>query len=349
MTEKDPTEHRSEVEEELHGLKTIVNVAQVVVSSLDLDEVLDNILVSAMAVLEMPAGSIALCDDAGASLTMKLAHGLSPAFTSRSTWQIRPGGLTARILDRGEVFAIEDTERSEVFSNPLALAEGIRSLVAVPLRVQEKVIGILYVDDFVPRRFSGVQLETMAILGSFASMSLDNARLHARTLELACTDGLTGAFNHRHFKKSLVDELGRARRYDLSFALIMFDIDDFKAFNDRYGHPVGDRVLVAVADILRDTLRDCDQIFRYGGEEFIALLPETGIEQALAAAERCRERIADEAADAAIDAGQDRITVSVGVAVFPRDAETFDGLLKVVDDLMYLAKRRGKNKVHHLS
>ncbi|GAB4166834.1 MAG: sensor domain-containing diguanylate cyclase [Geothermobacteraceae bacterium] len=349
MTDQDHKDSRFHVEEELRGLRTIVNVAQMVVSSLDLEEVLDNILVSAMTVMEMPAGSIALYDDARASLAMRLAHGLSPAFTSRSSWRVRPGGLTARILDEGEVFAIEDTEQSEVFSNPLALAEGIRSLVAVPLKVQEKIIGILYVDDFVPRHFSRVQLETMAILGSFASMSLDNARLHARTLELACTDGLTGAFNYRHFRKSLIDELGRARRYDLSFALIMFDIDDFKSFNDRYGHPVGDRVLVAVADILRDTLRDCDQIFRYGGEEFIALLPETEIEQALAAAERCRKRIADEAAAAAIDAGEERITTSVGVAVFPRDAETFDGLLKVVDDLMYLAKRRGKNKVHHLS
>ncbi|RME35086.1 MAG: sensor domain-containing diguanylate cyclase [Deltaproteobacteria bacterium] len=346
MGEQRP-EQKTCLEEELHGLKTLVNVAQVVVSSLNLDEVLDNILVSAMTMLDMPAGSIALYDESTSSMHLKLAHGLSESFTARASWQVRPGGLTAHILDKGQVYAIEDTRCAEVFSNPLALAEGIRSLVAVPLKIQEKIIGILYVDDFSPRQFSKIQLETMAILGSFASMSLDNARLYARTVELACTDGLTGVFNHRHFKKCLVDELGRARRYGQSFALLMFDIDDFKSFNDRFGHPEGDRVLVAVADILRDTLRDCDRVFRYGGEEFIALLPETEITQALAAAERCRIRIAGEAAQRALGAGDEQITVSVGVAVFPRDAETFDGLLKVVDQLMYLAKKRGKNKVHH--
>ncbi|TYO99616.1 diguanylate cyclase with GAF sensor [Geothermobacter ehrlichii] len=344
----DATRKPGQLEEELRGLKNILSVAQVVVSSLELDEVLDNILGSAMAIMEMPAGSIALYDERTGRLELRVAHGLSDAFTARRRWRVTPGGLTATILDKGDLFVVEDTEKAVFFRNPLALAEGIRSLIAVPLKIQEKLIGILYVDDFVPRRFDATSLKMLSILGSFASMSIDNARLHARTLELACTDGLTGVYNHRHFKKLFADELGRARRYGKELGLIMFDIDDFKAFNDRYGHPVGDRVLAAVAEILRETLRDCDQLFRYGGEEFIALLPETDLQSALAAAERCRRCIERESADCLAGITDRGVTISVGVAVFPRDGETFDGLLKAVDDLMYVAKREGKNKVYHM-
>jgi len=342
------TTHPQDLEKELRGLKNILSVAQVVVSSLDLEEVLDNILGSAMAVMEMPAGSIALYNPNSNTLSLKVHHGLSEAFTSRNRWRVGEGGLTATILHQGSAFAVEDTEAATFFNNPLALAEGIRSLIAVPLKIQNKVIGILYVDDFKSRRFDEVDLRLLSILGSFAAMSIDNARLHEKTRRLASTDGLTGLYNHRQFKRLFSEELLRARRYRKPLGLVMLDVDDFKHFNDTYGHPVGDKVLVAVAEILTETLRDCDFIFRYGGEEFIALLPESDKEASLAAAERCRAGIERESARYLGGASAGGVTVSIGVATFPRDGETFDGLLKVVDDLLYAAKKQGKNKIYHL-
>jgi len=338
---------QQQLEEELRGFKDILSVAQVVVSSLELDEVLANILASAMAVMEMPAGSIALYDRANNTLKLHAHQGLSETFTARSSWTVKEGGLTSMILSMGELYIAEDTHKNNMFTGPLAIAEGIRCLIAVPLKIQNKVVGTLYLNDFVPRTFSDIRLRLLSILGSFASMSIDNARLHERTKELACTDSLTGLYNRRWFQKLFSDELQRARRYEKAMSLIMFDIDDFKQFNDIYGHPVGDKVLIRVAEIMTNTLRDGDSIFRYGGEEFIAILPEADLAEALTVAERVRERIARESGGCLEGEGRNNVTVSVGVASYPRDGQTMDDLVKKVDSLLYIAKRQGKNLVHH--
>jgi len=342
-----PEMNDAQLLEEVRGLKDILSVAQVVVSSLDLDEVLQNILHSAMAITDTPAGTIALYDDSLSQLHLHAHSGLSEKFISHNRWSVKPGGLTHEILDRGEIFVVEDTEQAEFFKNPLAVEEGIRSLIAVPLKFQDKIVGVLYVDDFKPRKFTTKRLELVSVLASFATMSIDNARMHEQTKAMACTDGLTGLYNHRQFKKIFVEEVGRARRYKNSLSIILFDVDDFKKFNDTYGHPNGDIVLQETARLLRELLRDCDLIFRYGGEEFVALLPETKISEALLVAERIRIFIETESKTFLRRITRTHgVTVSVGVASFPADGDETNSLLKTVDDLMYRAKREGKNKVY---
>lgn len=347
MTELDILEN-SAVYEELRELKDLLTVAQVVVSSIDLDEVLQNILISAMAIMEMPAGSIALYDEESYRLELHAHAGLSDDFISKERWLVKKGGLTYEILDQGELFVVEDTNDAEFFNNPLAVAEGIRSLIAVPLKIQNAIVGVLYIDDFVPRQFPESRLRILNILGSFASMSIDNARLHEQTQALACTDGLTGLYNHRQFKLLFKEEVARSLRYNKKLGLIMLDIDDFKNFNDSYGHPNGDRVLGVISDILKNTFRECDISFRYGGEEFIVMLPETGITSALHAANRIAEAVRSESARQLIDICDHGVTVSVGVAAFPRDAENEAELLKVVDNMLYKAKDSGKDRVCHI-
>jgi diguanylate cyclase (GGDEF)-like protein len=332
---------------ELRGLKDLLNVAQLLVSSLDLDEVLQKILHSAMSIMDMPAGTIALYDPSTNKLQLHAHAGLSEAFTAHARWTVKPAGLTSEVLDRGELFVVEDTREAGFFNNPLAVAEGIRSLIAVPLMMQDEIIGVLYVDDFVPRNFPKKRLELLSALGSFAAVSIDNARLHQRTLELACTDGLTGLYNHRHFKKMFAEEVARAGRYHKPLSIIMCDVDSFKVFNDRFGHPNGDIVLQEIAGLLRQLLRGCDTICRYGGEEFVALLPETALAAAVHVAERIRGSVAERSPDflGHVTGGQG-VTVSVGVASFPEDGSSEELLLKAVDQLMYQAKRNGKNRVH---
>ena len=332
-------------DEELQCLREVLSVAQVVVSSLDLDEVLHNILCSALGTMDMPAGSIALYDDSLNRLELHTYIGLSEKLTSKSSWSVTPGGLTHRILSEGQLFVVEDTEGEAFFKNPLAVEEGIRSLIAVPLKIQEKIIGILYLDDFVPRIFSPMRLHMLSILASFATMSIDNARLHIKTHLLACTDGLTGLYNHRHFLVSYDEEMARAIRYEKPLSLVMIDVDDFKRFNDRYGHPVGDKALIAVAKTLQSLLRTCDFSFRYGGEEFVVILTETNLDMALVAAERLRLGIIEGTRDALIGIAPEGVTVSIGVASFPRDGDG-DVLIKEADDQLYRAKREGKNCVY---
>lgn len=332
-------------EEELQCLREVLSVAQVVVSSLDLDEVLQNILCSALGIMDIPAGSIALYDEEQNQLELHAHVGLSATFTNKSRWTVKEGGLTHRILSEGELFIVEDTQGEAFFNNPLVLDEQICSLIAVPLKIQDKIIGILYLDDFEPRRFIPLRLHMLSILASFATMSIDNARLHVKTRLLACTDGLTGLYNHRQFLHCYDEEMARAARYEKPLALIMLDVDDFKRFNDRYGHPVGDKALIAVAKILHATLRTCDFSFRYGGEEFVAILTETNLEQALIAAERVRVEIVSGTREALAAVAPEGVTVSIGVASFPRDGDG-DALIKEVDDQLYRAKREGKNCVY---
>jgi diguanylate cyclase (GGDEF)-like protein len=178
-------------------------------------------------------------------------------------------------------------------------------------------------------------------------MSIENAQLHQKTRHLACTDGLTGLFNYRHFKKTFGDEMARSIRYHKPLSLIMFDVDDFKKFNDSFGHPVGDQVLAGIAEILRRSLREVDLIFRYGGEEFIAILPEAGIDEAVVAAERARRAIQCDTPAYIKEIVDPIVTVSVGVANFPLDGHDADALLKATDDLLLRAKKEGKNQVYH--
>lgn len=334
--------------EQVQGLKGILNVAQVVVSSLDLDEVLQNILHSAMAVMDMPAGTIALYDGETSQLEMRAHAGLSEQFVALDRWKVHPGGLTYEILDRGELFIIKDTETADFFNNPLAIKEGIRSLIAVPLKIHKRTIGVLYLDDFKPREFFADKLELLSVLTSFAAMSIDHARLYEKTTQLACTDGLTGLYNHRQFKKIFADEVARAQRYNKNLSIILFDVDDFKKFNDTYGHPNGDIVLQEMATMLIELLRDCDTIYRYGGEEFVAVLPETPLPEAIKVAERIRIFVETESPRFLTGITKSHgITVSVGVATHPDDGSDASSLLKSVDDLMYKAKNQGKNKVYH--
>lgn len=304
------------------------------------------ILHNARSLVNVPAGSIALYDADASRMTLHAATGLSDAFISRDRWQVETGGLTQKILEQQTPFIVEDTEQASFFNNPLAIAEGIRSLIAVPLYMQDKIVGILYLNDFAPRSFDRLVCEQLEILCSFAALSIDNARLHEETLRLACTDGLTGLYNHRQFKRILAQEVVRAQRYSSPVSLVMFDIDNFKIFNDRYGHPCGDRILIKVAALLRELFREADLVFRYGGEEFVAILPLSGPDEALIAAERARDAVASmRMACHGVDHPLG-VTVSVGVASLPRDAGNEEDLLRVADQLMYQAKHQGKNRVH---
>ena len=347
MTDLKSTEN-TEVYEEIRELKDVLTVAQVVVSSLDLDEVLHNILISAMTIMEIPAGSIALYDEESSRLELHAHAGLSEEFVSKERWLVKKGGLTYEILEKGELFVVEDTDNADFFNNPLAVAEGIRSLIAVPLKIQDKIVGVLYVDDFVPRKFPESRLRILNILGSFATMSIDNARLHEQTQYLASTDGLTGLYNHRQFKILFKEEIARSRRYEKKLGIVMFDIDDFKIFNDTYGHAVGDKILVIISNVLKKVLRESDISFRYGGEEFIIMLPETGITQTMKAASRIVEAIRNETLAQLSDYSIEGVTISAGAAAFPRDGESEKDLLRVVDDLLYKAKEAGKNRVCHI-
>ena len=157
----------------------------------------------------------------------------------------------------------------------------------------------------------------------------------------AVTDGLTGLYNQRYFKQRLGEEVARATEVGRPLALLFCDLDDFKAYNDRFGHTAGDRALRAVAGVLSRCIRQVDLAARYGGEELTVILMDTTPAGALEVAERIRAGVA------ALDLGgpERGLTVSVGVAVFPDDAALIEELIDKADWAMYVAKRQGRDRV----
>ncbi len=168
----------------------------------------------------------------------------------------------------------------------------------------------------------------------------EKEKLEGEVRRLSITDDLTGLYNHRHFFKTLEAELTRLKRQKTSLSLLMFDLDNFKKYNDLYGHLEGDKVLKSIGEIVRHSIRyNVDSGYRYGGDEFAVLLIGASAEQALAIAERIRFSIEY--------AGFQNITVSIGLTGY-RDHFDMEGFVKSADDAMYIAKHSGGNQVHTL-
>lgn len=210
-----------------------------------------------------------------------------------------------------------------------------------PLRSEGLVYGLLEVHSIRKGRKADDRLMNYNLVAKGIIRVLDNNRQLERMVSI---DRLTGVNNRNNYDIQLPLEMERATRNRKSLAFLIMDIDDFKFFNDKYGHDTGDKVLKLVAETVRKHLRKIDQLFRFGGEEFIAMLPGAGREAAERTAERIREVVAD--TKLTIDDGSSLgITISIGGCIFPVDAGDEEELFRKADQAMYRAKREGKNRV----
>jgi diguanylate cyclase (GGDEF)-like protein len=304
------------------------------------------ILDTSVHLAEAEKGSVMLADEDTSFLTIKAAKGLNKRIFGDV--KIRSGeGVAGWVFREGVPLLMDNIEENN-HGFEKRYRYRTSSFISIPLRLGEKTIGVLNIADKIT---GGVFCdEDMILLRSFASyaaIALERSSYYSlagQLKELSITDSLTGIFNRRYFEERFFEELHRSERHNLSFSLAMLDIDDFKLFNDTEGHLAGDEILKSVANITKECLRISDVLARFGGEEFIIIMPQTEKNEAFAVAERIRQSIREQSIRRWNGFPGKCITTSIGVATFPSDGTDRKELIRNADKALYKAKMEGKDK-----
>ncbi|MBC7328115.1 sensor domain-containing diguanylate cyclase [bacterium] len=252
----------------------------------------------------------------------------------------------ANILKTKEAIFSNDLQNDVALSTCVPKGCVAQSLICVPILVQDEVKGIIHLDSLKKNAFDEDDLNLAKLLAKEAAIALERSFLYEQIKALTLTDALTGCYNRRKLEEDLKSELARSRRYARPLSLLMIDIDWFKNYNDYHGHSKGDDALKKIASILINNVRAIDRVYRYGGEEFVIILPEVDKEGAMACAERLRRKVEMEPIEGERESQPSgKLTISVGVASFPLDAQDEEKLIEAADLALYRAKALGRNRV----
>jgi len=320
---------------------TIVNKAYAALpQGLDLDEIAASLLAFLWDLTGYQVGALAAVDHvAGNRLVLNVRESAGEPFVE--DFQSR---VLHSIQEEVPNYEITEDMRALILDAPLTgKNDAVQSYVFLPLVMEGVFLGGIAVAHARPDVFSGQTQDALDAVAAHATIILDNAILHRRVKMASITDGLTALFTHGYFQQVLDEEFLRARRYHTQFSVILVDLDDFKQFNDNFGHLAGDKILKEAGQCLRAVVRDADVVCRYGGDEFAVLLPETPMAGAMITAQRiCRifhdHRIV-------VNESPIQVTVSVGVAAYPESGQTKVKLFQNADSALYNAKQQGKNRV----
>ena len=321
-------------------LAALYRVAISMSSTLDIRELLDIILRDAVGLLGYPDCQLLLADEESGDLIVEAVHGSPLPLGLRLP---KGEGITGWVMETGQPVAVGDVQADRRY---VSGTQGARSEACVPLQWDGRILGVLNTESPEPDKYGEADLQLLATVAEQAAAYIANARLHQQTKRMAMTDPSTGLFNYRHFQDRLADLVHEYQASGGTFSLLMIDVDFFKNVNDSYGHPTGDAVLKQVARLLQENVRGGDVVFRYGGEEFAIILPNTDKATALRVAERIRERIGRTVFLS--HTGRPlpgNLTASLGVGNYPEDALAQVDLLIRADGALYAAKSAGRNRV----
>jgi diguanylate cyclase (GGDEF)-like protein len=334
-----------EAERNLRDLSALHNVGTTVSSTLKLEDLLSQVCHILKDTFGYSKIAILLVDFSQNDLELMVSLGY-PDWVRETGRRVKIGaeGITGKVALTGEPLIINDVTSCQDY---ICIDQSTRSEMAVPLKLKSRVIGVINVESDKVNDFDRIDLNLLNTLSTQLAVAVENARLYEETEQLAVTDGLTGAYNHRYFQNFFDRELNRAKRYKHPLSLIMIDIDHFKKFNDTFGHQVGDLVLKTVTEVVRRQAREVDLVSRYGGEEFMLVLPETGKKEAVLLAERIRLAVKKEKLSDGTEKTFPGITISLGVSSYPENGSEKAELIDHVDKALYRAKAGGRDLVKH--
>jgi diguanylate cyclase (GGDEF)-like protein/PAS domain S-box-containing protein len=305
----------------------------------DLESVLDKVLFFLGKVVPFQRAAVLMANEEG--LKMIAGQGFE---NSESVLSNFLNSIYSQLVEQkqGDQVTVLHHLDEEPDMEPFWKAEGVVGWINVPMKSHASVNGYLTI---APRKAGQLSIQDMDFLQVFANeaaIAIENAQLFEKVQTLAITDPLTGLFNRRHFFDCAEKEWHRSIRYGHTLTTIMVDIDRFKRVNDRFGHSVGDNVLVQLAEACRKIMRSTDILARYGGEEFVILLPETDLAGALDVAERLQQNITQVTIKTKNKITN--ITVSMGIATIGPESRSIDDLLDHADRALYLSKKQGRNR-----
>jgi len=320
--------------DDLVKLSFFVDIGKAVVRAKSISETLNEIMHQIGVIFSPLNWSILLKNAKTGDLVFTLVVGQN-ADKLRGQRLPKGEGVAGWIADTGQSLIIEDVTKDTRFSSRVDLLTGFRteSIIGVPLMTDRKVFGVIeLINKLDGESFTPFELKVLGSIADFAAIAIEKAYYYQALNRLANTDPLTGVLNRRAFDRLYIREAEMCKRYGLTFSLLMVDIDNFKSINDTFGHPAGDQILVGIAELLQRCTRKVDTICRYGGDEFVVLMPNTPREAAGEARRRIDQQIEKR------NSLNPKIPYEVSIGMHTVDSEDDSNAMVILDDDLYREK-----------
>jgi diguanylate cyclase (GGDEF)-like protein len=325
--------------------KTVHKIASALTSTLKEDEILDVILKLVGEIFNPENWSILLYDKEKDILSFRLVVG-DKADKLKDVSFPADHGVAGLCLKTGEPVIIPDASKDERVLDLVDEKEDFKvsSIIAIPMYSKDKPLGVIELVNADEHCFSDEKIELLKIFADFASIAVENAGYVKIIEEKSTLDDCTDLYNSRYMYTILENEIARSKRTGEPFGLVFFDLDHFKNVNDNYGHLVGSQLLRDIAGIIKQCIRPTDWGVRYGGDEFLFILPGAGLEVTMKITERIKDILISKTFFAK-DGYNIKLTASFGVAVYPDHASSVKEIIKAGDMAMYKAKETGRDKI----
>jgi len=320
-------------------------IARALTSPLDLESILTTVMRQVERFFRPEAWTLLLTDEH----RRDLCYAIADTSSGRRVLGARVPfgeGVAGLVAERGELLLFPDagSQPGTKMGFDPRLGIGIRSAICIPVRSRLRTLGVIQLFNLSPEAFSEYGKSRLTVLSDFAAIAIENARALEQVQELTITDECTGLYNLRHFDSTLTQEMVRSERLSMPLSLIFVDLDHFKLVNDQYGHQVGSQLLAAVGATIKAQVRSIDLAFRYGGDEFVVLLPGAGKHRAAEVANRLVSTLR-KTNHAIPPALRLNVRASIGVSSYPEDGRSAQEILRAADARMYEVKGRSRDGV----
>ncbi len=321
------------------------DVAKALTSSLDLDSILQTIMEKVADYFRPDTWSLLMVDEERDDLYFAIAVG--SASEALKDVRLRIGeGIAGYVAKHGEKLIVPDVYSDPRFASRIdeMTQWETRSIICFPLQSRLRVLGVIQLVNVDMEQFGQQGVFFLQSLCDYAAIAIENARAVEKIQELTITDDCTGLYNARHLYKTLETEVYRSSRFGYEFTVLFIDLDYFKQVNDTHGHLIGSKLLAEIGYLIKAQLRLIDFAFRYGGDEFVVLLPQTGKDSALVVAKRLRDSLRT-----SLFCRQEglnlNVRASIGIATYPHDAKTPHDIIRQADGMMYMVKNSTRDNI----